>query len=65
VPLIDTTLASFTRRGRVLSLSTARLSAGQHRLLLTVSDYQETKNNENVGPVLPNTRTFTATFLVR
>jgi len=30
-----------------------------------VSDFQETKNTENVSRILPNTRTFTATFTVR
>jgi len=32
---------------------------------LRVSDYQETKNTENVARILPNTRTLTATFRVR
>jgi hypothetical protein len=32
---------------------------------LTVSDYQETKNMEDVGPILPNTRTQQATVVVR
>jgi hypothetical protein len=31
---------------------------------VVVGDYQETKNMEDVGPILPNTRTFTATFTV-
>ena len=31
-----------------------------HASTLAVSDYQETKNMENVGPILPNTRTFSA-----
>ena len=30
---------------------------GSHRLAVTASDYQETKNMEDVGPILPNTRT--------
>jgi hypothetical protein len=29
------------------------------------SDYQETKNMENTGPILPNTRTLRATFTIR
>ena len=40
----------------------AALAPGTHRLRLRVSDYQETKNTENVGPILPNTRGLTATF---
>jgi hypothetical protein len=30
-----------------------------------VSDYQETKNMEDVGPILPNTRTLRTTVVVR
>ena len=48
-----------------LSVGTARLKAGSAHLRVTVADYQETKNMENVGPILPNTRTFTASFTVR
>jgi hypothetical protein len=32
---------------------------------VTAADYQETKNMEDVGPILPNTRTFTASFVLR
>ena len=58
-------------------LSSAKLSAGgvrvplrglrpgRHTLRVTVSDRQETKNMENVGPILPNTRTLTTTVVVR
>jgi hypothetical protein len=31
---------------------------------MVVADYQETKNMEDVGPILPNTRNFTASFTV-
>jgi hypothetical protein len=55
--------ASF-RRG-VVRISTVGFAAGRHRLRLRVSDYQETKNTENVARILPNTRTLTATFTVR
>ena len=41
------------------------LAPGKHRLKVSVADYQETKDNENVGPVLPNTRTLATTFRVR
>jgi hypothetical protein len=43
----------------------ANLAAGRHRLVFTVSDWQEAKNNENAGTTLPNTRQLTATFSVR
>jgi hypothetical protein len=36
-----------------------------HRLRLRVSDYQETKNTENVARILPNTRVLSATFRIR
>ena len=40
------------------------LARGTHRVTLVVSDVQESKNNENTGPILPNTTTFRATFRV-
>ena len=40
----------------VLSLRTKGLRPGKRALIVTASDYQETKNMEDVGPVLPNTR---------
>jgi hypothetical protein len=32
---------------------------------VTVSDYQETKNMESYGAVLPNTRVYRASFTVK
>ncbi len=52
------------RRG-VVSVSTAGFAPGKHRLQVRVSDYQESKNTENVARILPNTRTLTVTFRVR
>ncbi len=49
----------------VIRVPTASLSAGRHALRLRVSDYQETKNTENVARILPNTRTLTTTFTIR
>ena len=43
----------------------ASLAPGRHKLVFSVSDYQEAKNNENAGTTLPNTRQLTATFSVR
>jgi subtilisin family serine protease len=37
---------------------------GRHTVGLVVADYQEPKNMEDVGPVLPNTRRFTARVFV-
>jgi subtilisin family serine protease len=48
----------------IASVRTGALSPGRHTVELRVADYQETKNMEDVGPILPNTRAFTATFTV-
>lgn len=40
------------------------LSAGRHTLVLSVADYQETKNTEDISLALPNTRTLRTTFVV-
>ena len=63
--VVDGSSRSGTLRGGALSISTGGLSAGTHRLRLRVSDYQESKNTENVARILPNTRTATFTFRVR
>jgi subtilisin family serine protease len=62
---IDGENASTTFSNGVVRVSTVGFAAGRHRLRLRVSDYQETKNTENVARILPNTRTLTATFTVR
>jgi hypothetical protein len=51
-------------RGGVVSVATGGLRAGSHVLVLTVADFQETKNNENVARILPNTRTLRLSFRV-
>jgi hypothetical protein len=38
---------------------------GSHKLVLSVADYQETKNMEDVAKILPNTATLRATVRVR
>ncbi len=38
---------------------------GPHQIAVTASDYQETKNMEDVPPVLPNTSTLTTSVTVR
>jgi hypothetical protein len=48
--------------GAAFHISAAR---GRHSLVLTVSDYQETKNMEDVARILPNTATLRATVRVR
>jgi subtilisin family serine protease len=55
----------FTYRHGVLSLRTGALPPGRKRVTVTASDYQETKNMEDVGPVLPNTRVLRASVTLR
>jgi hypothetical protein len=55
--------ASF-RSGRVRVPLGSR-GRGRHRLTLHVSDYQESKNMENVLRILPNTTVLTTPFRVR
>jgi subtilisin family serine protease len=55
----------FTYSDGVLSLDTKGLAAERHSVIVTASDYQETKNMEDVGPVLPNTRVFHTTVTLR
>ena len=57
------TSAAFARG--IVRVPTVGLAPGRHRLRLRVSDYQETKNTENVARILPNTRTLTTTFTIR
>ena len=51
--------------GGVVRISTAGLGKGRHALRLQLSDYQETRNMENVARILPNTRVLETTFVVR
>jgi hypothetical protein len=61
-PRVDGVLRPFTFTGGVLAIRNVK--PGVHRVRLTASDYQEAKNMENVGPILPNTRTFSASVRV-
>jgi subtilisin family serine protease len=49
----------------VLLLRTNGLRSGSRAVIVTASDYQETKNMEDVGPVLPNTRVLHTTVTLR
>ena len=55
--------ASYSRGIVTVNGVTQRL--GTHTLSVTVADYQETKNMEDVGPILPNTRTYQTTYVVK
>jgi hypothetical protein len=46
-------------------VSTGDVRPGRRRLELTLADYQETRNTENVRRMLPNTRVVTAWVRVR
>ena len=52
-------------RGASVRIGTNGLAPGRHRLRLQLSDYQETRNNENVTRILPNTRVLSAWVTVR
>jgi subtilisin family serine protease len=62
---IDGENVSTSFRNGVVRISTVGFASGRHRLRIRVSDYQETKNTENVARILPNTRTLTASFTIR
>jgi subtilisin family serine protease len=59
---VDGKLRNYTYARNVLSIPVA---PGTHRVTVSAGDYQETKNMEDVGPVLPNTRSFAARVSVR
>ena len=53
----------FSYAGGILTVPTTQLHGTVH-LTVTAADWQETKNMENVGGVLPNTRVLTARVVV-
>jgi subtilisin family serine protease len=55
----------FTFAHGMLLLRTKGLRAGKRAVVVRASDHQETKNMEDVGPVLPNTRVLHATVTLR
>lgn len=62
---VDGVPSRFAFENGVMSVRTSSLDPGSHRLVVHASDYEESKNMEDVGPVLPNTRTLQTTFVVR
>jgi subtilisin family serine protease len=50
--------------GSRITVPVTAAKTGRHKLALTVSDYQESKNMEDVARILPNTRTVTTSFAV-
>jgi hypothetical protein len=49
----------------VITASLRGLARGRHHFRLVVSDYQESKNMENVHRILPNTARLSAAFRIR
>jgi len=49
----------------ILRIRTTGIKPGKHKLRLQVSDYQESRNMENVPPILPNTRVLQAAIVIR
>jgi len=63
---VDRVLSDFHFKGGVLTIAPSHLLAGTHHVSVTVADYQETRNMEDVlNGATPNTRTFSTTFVVR
>jgi len=57
--------AAYSRAKRRATIRPGALTPGRHKLVFQASDYQESRNMEDVGPILPNTRVLTTTFRVR
>ena len=60
----DLVSARYEPRKGTATIDLSDVRPGRHRLLIRASDLQETKNTENAGGILPNTRTFTASVTV-
>jgi subtilisin family serine protease len=54
----------YSRATSRLRVPIGGLGAGRHTLVVQASDFQESKNMEDVPRILPNTRTFKTTFSV-
>jgi len=57
--------AAFVGGSGEIRVDLTGLRRGRHRLSLQASDYQETRNMENVPQILPNTRLLNANFTIR
>jgi hypothetical protein len=56
---------SYDAKAGIVSIDLSGLASGRHDLVFEASDFQETKNMENVLPILPNTRRLETTLIVR
>ena len=62
---LDGEVATARLQGSTIAIPTDGLRAGRHRLRVQLSDYQETRNTENVSRILPNTRVLEARVTIR
>jgi subtilisin family serine protease len=62
---VDGRSTPFAFAGGRVTVPTRQLTAGVHRLALSASDWQESRNTENAYRILGNTRTLRTTFRVR
>jgi len=62
---VDGRDVAVTVRDGVIRIPTSSVKRGAHRVRVQVSDYQESRNMENVPPILPNTRVLSARVVVR
>jgi subtilisin family serine protease len=66
---LDVTVDGFERpvslTSGIVHIPTASIPRGRHVLRLRVADYQETRNDENMPRILPNTRSLRATITIR
>jgi len=64
---LDGRPALLTYRNGIVRVATTgpATTFGRQTLRLTVHDYQENKNTENVARILPNARVLTATVTIR
>jgi hypothetical protein len=62
---VDGTKRPLTYSAGKVTVVAPGLSGGTHSFELSASDYQETKNMETYGGVLPNTRDYRASFTVK
>jgi len=64
VAMVDGQPHPFSVAPGLVRINAGQLAPGRHHLAFQVSDYQETRNMENVAAILPNTRRLVATFVV-
>jgi subtilisin family serine protease len=62
---VDGRVESVRFAGGRARVSLVGVGPGTHKLVVVAADRQESKNMEDVARILPNTRTFSATFRVR